>query len=217
MERILRGGFIDFGDVCSFLRTAECHERLARFTEPPKSAQEVKRIMSDVMGMFWRELHRGSITDGELRSILRSLLGLSENRLPDSRYYEILNSIVEDLNEPMIRFISRLRENGVRVCLMSDITKEFWRWINYKWPHFPSYFYQCFLSYKMRAAKSNGPEIFRRALLESGLLGENTFFTDNLLNNLTHAREAGIEHIFLYTPQSQEEFERFLQRRGFLP
>lgn len=217
MERELLGGFIDFGDVCSFLRTEKRDEELAKFTEPQKTPEEIHKIISSVTRICWREMHRGTITDTALRSFLRPLLGLSSDRLPDSAYYEILNGIIGNLNEPIMQLISRLRENGVRVCLVSDITQEFWRFINYKWPHFRSHFYHCFLSYQMKITKSDGPEIFRRALLESGLIGMHAFFTDNLPENLQYAREAGIEHTFLYEPHSQEEFESFLQEHGFFP
>ena len=160
---------------------------------------------------FWRQsdiYHQGKITDEEFYhqacEILQTCVVNQEN------FFEAFNSVIDRLNEDIVRFIKRLRDMGkFKLMLLSNINKSHWTYLKEKNWKFIDYFDELILSHEIHLTKPD-PKIFSYTLYKAGCKPEEMLYIDDGMNNILAAKELSINAIkFLGYENLLEEFEKY--------
>jgi putative hydrolase of the HAD superfamily len=98
-----------------------------------------------------------------------------------------------DINNDVIDIYRQLRNNGLKMVLLSDQTKEWWPFLNDKF-RIESYFDETIVSALVGINKPN-PRIYIKAVEISKSEPEECLFIDDLEHNLEPARNMGMKTI----------------------
>lgn len=108
-------------------------------------------------------------------------------------------------NEGMPELYKELREDGKKLVLLSDQTKEWWPFLNNKF-EIESYFDSTIVSALVGVNKPN-PKIYQIAIEASGFKPEECLFIDDLEHNLEPAEKIGMKTIlFKDSAQLKKQF-----------
>ena len=109
-------------------------------------------------------------------------------------------------NEPYLDFLKCWKQDGKRLCLLSNINVVAWNYYR----HHPIFklFDDLFLSYRLRLAKPN-PKIFTACLKKTGVNPERILFVDDLKENVGGAAKLGMA-TWLYRKETHASFLDFI-------
>ncbi len=110
-------------------------------------------------------------------------------------------------NEPMWRCVRKLAAAGHRLILFSNINGIHWPWIGENFPEF-SLFHDAVVSFKTGFIKPQ-PEIYQYAIRHHGLVPGETFYIDDLPQNIATGRELGFR-CWQYDLNDHAAFESWL-------
>lgn len=137
------------------------------------------------------EYERGAITT---REFYEAFCAQTETR-PDYRALLLAASDIFELNVPIVPLLSELRERGHRLGILSNTNESHWNLItDGRFPIVQDFFERYALSYEMRSAK---PDLasYQIAAELVGVAPEEIFFTDDRIENVESAREAGFDAV----------------------
>ncbi len=145
---------------------------------------------------FWRQsdiYHQGKISNEEFYhqacEILQTCAVSQEN------FFDAFNSVIDHLNEDIIRLIKRLRDmEKYKLILLSNINASHWEYMQKKNWRFINYFDELVLSHRIQMTKPN-PEIFSYTLYVAECKPDEMLFIDDGLNNVLAAKELLINAI----------------------
>lgn len=104
-------------------------------------------------------------------------------------------SDIFSFNVPMLPVVSHLHAAGCRLGVLSNTCEIHWQHITSgRFAIFPGLFEQTILSYQVGATKPS-PEIFQAALEQAGVQPHEIFFTDDVQEHVTAAREVGLDAV----------------------
>jgi putative hydrolase of the HAD superfamily len=136
------------------------------------------------------EYERGAITTLEF---YESFCDRTRTR-PDYGALLLAASDIFELNESIVPFVTELRDCGHRLGILSNTNESHWNFVaDGRFPLFRD-FERYALSHEMRAAK---PDLaaYKIAAELVGVAPEEIFFTDDRLENVKAARQAGFDAV----------------------
>ena len=169
------------------------------------TADQVRRFLFD--GNLLAQYEDGTFTrDAFYQEFCRQT-----NTCADVELLETAASDIFTLNVSMVPVVSKLKDAGYRIGILSNTCESHW---NYITRHFKALFPQAFdvlaLSYQEGAAKPD-KRIFARAAELAGVPATDIFYCDDLPANVEAARRAGFDAVqYTDTPTLVAD----LRRRG---
>ncbi len=133
------------------------------------------------------DYERGLISDDELHLQIEELVGRKVDR-------QKLRHAVSDIftvNEQIVPLLDELRKTGLPMVLLSNTNRLHYEYIRARFSIL-DYFDRYVLSYEVGLLKPE-PDIFLHAASEAGTDPRNCFFTDDILENVLAARQAGLQ------------------------
>ena len=155
-----------------------------------------KRLDPYEQSGIFGDLESGAIGAEEFRSGLSKITG---RELTMDECFQAWHGYVEAVPEQNLQAISRLREMGYKVCLLSNTNPFMMQWVRSnefdgKGNGIGHYFDRLYLSYECKVMKPS-PEIFRMMLDGQEALPEETLFIDDSTANARVAESLGINVI----------------------
>lgn len=150
------------------------------------------------------DLESGRISPEDFRRELSKLIG-REVTMDDC--YQAWHGYVDHVPKRNLEAILRLREQGYKVCLLSNTNPFMMQWAcspAFDGGHHPIdyYFDRLYLSYECKVMKPS-PEIFRMMLEGQQATADETLFIDDSPNNCAAAEALGIHTL---CPQNNEDW-----------
>ena len=149
----------------------------------------------------WHRVERGEITLAECRAITKKMLDdagivASVPASPPANGAAFSFS----LSEPMVGLVHELKENGLRIGILTNNVREFREWW---WPlmDFPSVFDTIVDSHEVAMRKPN-PAIYRLTMDRLGAEPARTAFLDDLQANVDAAGAVGMHGILVEEDQT---------------
>jgi putative hydrolase of the HAD superfamily len=155
------------------------------------------------------ELEKGNISEDEFTRRLGAELGRELTSMRDT-YFENLHP-----NEPMISYLRGLREDGLRLALLTNNVREWEPLWRAKLPDVEELF-EVIVDSAFVGMRKPEPEIYSLTLerLGGGLRFEDCLFLDDIEVNCDAARELGMTAVrFVENEQAIAELEAALGRR----
>ena len=137
------------------------------------------------------EYERGAITTREFYEMFCARTGAR----PDYAALLLAAADIFELNENIVPLVAELRDRGNRLGVLSNTNESHWDFIaDGRFPIVQDYFERYALSHEMRSAK---PDLaaYRIAAELAGVAPEEVFFTDDRLENVAAARNAGFDAV----------------------
>lgn len=149
----------------------------------------------------WHRVERGEITLAECRAITKKMLddaGIVASVPAGTPANGAAFSF--SLSEPMVRLVHELKENGLRIGILTNNVREFREWW---WPlmDFSSVFDTVVDSHEVAMRKPN-PAIYRLTMDRLGAEPARTAFLDDLQANVDAAGAVGMHGILVEEDQS---------------
>ena len=145
---------------------------------------------------FWRQsdiYHQGKITEDKFYHQACEILQTCA--LNQESFFEAFNSVIDHLNEDIIKLIKRLRDmDKYTLILLSNINASHWKYLKKKKWRFINYFDELVLSHKIHMTKPD-PKIFSYTLYLARCKPEEMLFIDDGMNNVVAAKELSINAI----------------------
>jgi len=178
------------------------------------------RQMADVAGLTTDEVRR-LLFDGDLlaryedgslsRHEFYDAFCRETNTCAEPELLEIAASDIFRLNTSMLPVVTKLKDAGYRIGVLSNTCESHWRYVT---AHFKSLFPAAFdvlaFSYEIGASKPD-EKIFRRAAELAGAVPADIFYCDDIQNNVEAACRAGFDAVqYTNTPALTAE----LRHRG---
>lgn len=142
-------------------------------------------------GDLLQEYERGAITT---REFYEAFCARTQTR-PDCDALLLAASDIFELNESIVSLLVELRDRGHRLGILSNTNESHWNFVaDGRFPIVRDCFERYALSYKMRSAK---PDLaaYKIAAELVGVAPAEIFFTDDRLDNVKAARQAGIDAV----------------------
>jgi len=133
------------------------------------------------------DFERGFISDDELHLQIEELIG----KRIDQQKLRWAASDIFSVNEQIVPLLDELRKKEMPLVLLSNTSRIHFEHIRDQFSIL-DYFDSFVLSYEVGMIKPE-PEIFERAAREAKTAPENCFFTDDILENIIAARQAGLQ------------------------
>lgn len=199
MEKIKNIAF-DFGGVVLAL---SYEQAVSRFEEIGLANARQHLDAFQQKGIFGA-LEEGSITAEEFRQQLSLMVGRT---LTMDECYYAWQGYLEYVPQKNIETILQLRQNGYKVCLLSNTNPFMMQWAcspAFDGGHHPIgyYFDRLYLSYECKVMKPS-PEIFRMMLEGQQATADETLFIDDSPNNCAAAEALGIHTL---CPHNNEDW-----------
>ena len=194
--RPFRNVIFDLGEV---LLDLAIPKTILRFSEiSGKSPEQVKEIYtaSDVFLNY----EKGLIDDEAFRYGANELFG---TRMSDYEFDDIWNGMLHNLSSERLSLLSSITDQ-FRLFLLSNTNEIHIRKFsemanNISDKPLESYFERAYYSNRLKMRKPDH-EIFQYVLKENNLLPEETLFLDDNFDNITSARQLGIQTIQITHP-----------------
>jgi putative hydrolase of the HAD superfamily len=117
------------------------------------------------------------------------------NTRPDPVRLEVAASDIFRLNHSMLPVVTRLKDAGYRLGVLSNISESHWRYVC---GHFKALFPRAFdvlaLSFKLGTMKPD-PQIYLRASELAGVAPSDVFYCDDIAANVEGAQRAGFDAV----------------------
>ncbi|MBN1851660.1 MAG: HAD family phosphatase [Pirellulales bacterium] len=196
--------YFDFGNVlCTF-----CHDRMCRQIAEVASVSvaRVEEVLFDSHSQ-WR------FEAGELdpESYYQHLCTEFGSQLDWQRLVHAACDIFE-INVPVFSLIKRLAAAGNRLGILSNTNEIHWNYCadGRFAPLLPGPFQEIILSYEVRLMKPD-QAMYRVAIDRAGVPAREIFFTDDRVENVSGALQAGIDAVLF---QDADQLIRELRKRG---
>ena len=154
------------------------------------------------------DLESGKITAGEFREELSHIIG---RELTADECFYAWHGYVESVPQRNLDMLLRLRQQGYKVCLLSNTNPYMMQWACT--PAFDGgrhpidyYFDNLYLSYQCKVMKPS-PEIFQQMLSGQQATPDETLFIDDSPKNCAAAEALGIQTL---CPQNNEDWTAIL-------
>jgi FMN phosphatase YigB (HAD superfamily) len=189
--------YFDIGNVLlSF-----CHDRMCvQLAEVAKlEAAEIRYALLEADGAFaiQMQFERGDITAEAYYEFFCLQTGTRPNR-------SALEQAGSDIFEPIessINLVGALADAGYRMGLLSNIGSVHWNFVGSgRFQSIPAAFEELVLSYQVRSVKPE-PGIYQQAVSRAGVPAEEIFFVDDREENVSAAKEAGVDAVLYTSPQ----------------
>jgi putative hydrolase of the HAD superfamily len=175
--------YFDLGNVLVFFDHEIASRQIAEVADVP-----VDLIRQEVFhSPLQSDYERGLVSSREFVERLSKKLG---RNLPIDETLEAASAIF-DPHDAILESIASLRKAGFRLGILSNTCDAHWTWLmrqNYQ--VLGPWFDVIALSYEMQCAKPD-LEIYHKAAEMAGTPGERIFFTDDRLDNIQGAEQAG--------------------------
>jgi len=185
---MLRTILFDLGNVLVyFSHDRMCHqigEVLGR------SGADVRRMLID-SGWMW-DFERGRLSERDLIHLLERELSAAI----DPQAVATASSDIFTLNEPMLPVLQLLKEQGLRLVLLSNTSPWHVDWVRRNWPVLDP-FDELVLSYQVGAIKPEAPA-YEAALQAIRCRPDECFYTDDVPKYVARGREFGL-HAEVFT------------------
>lgn len=150
------------------------------------------------------DLERGQVTEEEFRVELSRIIG---RELTMDECFYAWHGYVESVPQRNLDMLLRLRQQGYKVCLLSNTNPFMMQWAcspAFDGGHHPIdyYFDRLYLSYECKVMKP-APEIFHQMLSGQQSTAEETLFIDDSPKNCAAAETLGIRTL---CPQNNEDW-----------
>ena len=150
------------------------------------------------------DLERGQVTEEEFRVELSRIIG---RELTMDECFYAWHGYVESVPQRNLDMLLRLRQQGYKVCLLSNTNPFMMQWAcspAFDGGHHPIdyYFDRLYLSYECKVMKP-APEIFHQMLSGQQSTAEETLFIDDSPKNCAAAEALGIRTL---CPQNNEDW-----------
>ena len=181
-----------------FLKSESLSKRLAEKTG--KDAGEIYEVMKPIFKEVRNPERRGE-------EVWQPLLELLSMKMPE--FFDFYFS-GETINEEMLDFAKDLKEQGLKVFILSN---NFQERTEYYRKHFPELFEvanKVYFSWETGFVKPD-KEAYLNLLKENHLLGEECIYTDDSEENLEVAKELGIRSIKF---ESGEQIREYINSLG---
>lgn len=154
------------------------------------------------------DLESGRVTEEEFRTELSRIIG---RELTTDECFYAWHGYVESVPQRNLDMLLRLRQQGYKVCLLSNTNPFMMQWAcspAFDGGHHPIdyYFDRLYLSYECRVMKPS-PEIFHQMLRGQQSTAEETLFIDDSPANCAAAEALGIRTL---CPQNNEDWTPIL-------
>lgn len=136
------------------------------------------------------------------------------SNLSFEQFRQAWNAMILDLPAIRIRLIRKLREQGIKVFLLSNINEIHEQFLEERFAelrdkgHFRDVFDQIYYSHRMGMRKPQH-EIFQCLIKEQNLIASKTLFIDDSAHHVRSANSLGIHAIHLTSPTSIIDLEIF--------
>lgn len=154
------------------------------------------------------DLESGRVTEEEFRTELSRIIG---RELTTDECFYAWHGYVESVPQRNLDMLLRLRQQGYKVCLLSNTNPFMMQWAcspAFDGGHHPIdyYFDRLYLSYECRVMKPS-PDIFHQMLSGQQSTAEETLFIDDSPANCAAAEALGIRTL---CPQNNEDWTPIL-------
>ena len=151
------------------------------------SVDDVRRFAFD--SDMARRSERGEITTREFYDFFCEQTGTR----PDYEELIAAGSDIFEINAPMLAIIAQLKQRGCPTGILSNTSEMHWQWVSRgRFAILPAYFAAIALSFEIGQAKPEAA-IYSAAAQIAGVEPEDVFFTDDRIENVEGARQAGID------------------------
>lgn len=167
-----------------------------KFNLDPKKVADVMVVDLD----HGKKYRRDEITAQEFWEAVKEILFIDAPA-------DDLNKIWYEAYEPIVdtvAIVKKLKKKGVRLYYLSDSVKERVEYLEEK-HKFLEDFDDGIFSHKVHLTKRDGPRIFRMALTETGLRGEDVVFVDDRRDHVETAKSLGMQAIYFKNPKQLED------------
>jgi FMN phosphatase YigB (HAD superfamily) len=198
---LLRTILFDLGNVIVHFSHALMCEQIGVVLN--RTGPEARSFLID-SGLMW-DFERGKIGEAELLAAVERDLGSTVEAVALSTAC----SDIFRLNEPIVPIIESLKEQGLRLVVLSNTSRWHVDWIRRQWDVL-NLFDHLVLSYEVGAIKPE-PMMYEAALKAIRCRPEECFYTDDIPAYVARAREFGLQaEVFTDT----ESLVRQLAERG---
>ena len=179
---MIRTCLFDMGNVLVFFS----HDRMCRQLGElcDRSGDEMRRLLID-SGVQW-DYERGRLSPTQFREWFQTVTGCEVPQADLNR----AGADIFSLNEPLIPVLDRLKEQGMRLVLLSNTCQTHFDWV---WDHYDvlQRFDAHVTSCEVGAVKPE-PGIFRAALSKIDCPPAECFYTDDISHYVVAGREHGL-------------------------
>ena len=201
---MIKNIIFDFGQV---LVRFDPEYMTSKYLSDKDDIKTVSAVIFD--RLYWDKLDKGTIDDEQVISLSNQRLDEKFHSVTEKIYYNWIYNIPEI--EGMRSILEKLKEKGVRLFLLSNISKYFAT--HSEQIDILSYFEKCIFSAVCGYTKPN-TNIFCHTLKECEISPEETLFVDDNSANIEGAKSAGI-HSFLFDGDAKK-LEEYLETQKIL-
>ena len=199
----LRFFYFDLGNVLLFFDHEIACRQLGQLVGLPAS-----RVRDLLFASGLQQRHeRGDISSREFYDAFCS----AANARPDYHAFNLAGSQMFELNVPVIPIVAHLRAAGYLLGILSNTSEAHWQYISSgRYTVINAFFDVRVLSFEQRSVKPERP-IYEEAIRRAGVKPHEIFFTDDKLENVEGASEAGLDAVLFSSPR---QLATELWRRG---
>ena len=201
---MIKNVFFDFGQVLiNFIP----YDMTKAYVSDEQDIKLVEEVVFD--RLYWDRLDEDLITDEQVIEDVYRRLPQRLHQLAHKVYFNWIYNIPEIAG--MEDIVVRLKENGVNICILSNISRTFIN--NYKECQILRHFDRHVFSAEIGLVKPH-KEIFEYALKTNGFVAEETLFIDDREDNIQGAKKVGINgYVF---DGNVKKLEEYLKSIGLL-
>lgn len=183
VSALIRTFLFDMGNVLAFFSHDKMCEQMGGLCG--RSRTEIQNLLIE-SGMQW-EYERGKLTPAEFHSWFEQVV----EKKVDFNALQTAGSDIFELNSTIIPVLDALKSQGYRLVLLSNTCVSHFEFI---WKEFEvlQRFDDYVTSYTAGAIKPE-PAIFECALEKIQCAPEEAFYTDDIAEYISHARQLGIQ------------------------
>lgn len=184
-------GFIyfDMGNVLLPFDRDRQYQQLADVADV--STEAVREALE---GEVHDAVESGRLTTGDLYEHFCKVTGSR----PDLAAAQRAGNDIFWLNNSILPLLAQLRRAGYRLGILSNTSESHWQFIcDGRFRILPDYFEIAILSYEVGVMKPH-PKIYEDAVAAAGVPAEQIFFMDDREENVTGARECGIDAVVFH-------------------
>ncbi len=205
MKQQLRLLLVDFDGVMSNGRFYHSEDK----AEQHIGSQVVQNIFTSENTEILDDWMRGKRSYQEMHDMVEQKTGLDARKLDT-----LLEASVKrmPLNQPLIRFITKLRSFGVQASLFTN-NMDIFDIVSRAHHHLDTHFDHIYSSSEFGQLKLENDQLLKRALHDAQTTMSHTAFVDDSQSSYDAATKYGV-HTFLYKDYaaSQADFEQWLSR-----
>jgi glucose-1-phosphatase len=150
-----------------------------------RTGADVRRFLID-SGLMW-DFERGKLTEAQLLAAVESeITGPFDHATVNDACCDIFT-----LNEPIVPVVHSLKDQGLRLVLLSNTSPWHVAWVRKCWPVLEP-FDELVLSYEVGAIKPEAPA-YEAALRAIHCRPEECFYTDDIPKYVARGREFGLQ------------------------